>query len=122
LISPAVKTLIGERIDTVPELEAILLLRENPAREWTAEEAGKRLYVSTLVAAHILEVLRERGFFGGNADGYRYEPESPELAAAVEELGAAYARHLVTVTEIIHAKPSRNIRDFANAFRVRRPQ
>lgn len=122
MISAAVRTLIAERIDTVPELEAILLLRENATREWTADEAGKRLYVSTLVAAHILDVLGERGFFAGGGDRYRYVPESAELAAAVDELSTAYATHLVTVTEMIHAKPGRNIRDFAKAFRVRRPQ
>jgi len=122
VIPHAVRTLIAERIDTVPELEALLLLRDNPTRDWSAEEAGKRLYVSTLVAAHILNVLRDREFLRGVADQYRYGPASGELADAVDQLAEAYARHLVQVTEIIHSKPSRVVRDFANAFRIRGPQ
>ncbi|MEO6027562.1 MAG: hypothetical protein ABIR79_11905 [Candidatus Binatia bacterium] len=121
-ISHAVKTLIAERIDSIPELEALLLVRDDRASDWSPEEAGKRLYVSTLVATYILGILRERGFLAERDARYRYEPASSELADAVDQLAAAYARHLVAVTEIVHSKPSRNIRDFANAFRVRGPQ
>ena len=121
-ISPAVRALIAERIESVPELEAVLLLRADPHRAWTAEEAGQRLYVSTTVAAHVLAQLRERGFFDQTGETYRYAPESPELAAAVDDLATAYSRHLVAVTQLIHAKPSRSVREFADAFRLRRPR
>jgi len=121
-ISHTVKTLIAERIDSIPELEALLLVRDDRARDWSPAEAGMRLYVSTLVAAHILSTLREREFLAEREARYRYEPVSPELADAVDQLAAAYARHLVAVTEIVHSKPSRDVRDFANAFRVRGPQ
>lgn len=122
LISPAVRALIAERLDSVPELEAVLLLREHAARGWTAEEAGTRLYVSTTVAAHVLATLAERGFFSATDATYRYAPATPEIADAVDQLAIAYRRHLVAVTEIIHSKPSRNVRDFANAFRLRKPR
>lgn len=39
-----VRRLIAERIDSVPELEAILLFREYRARSWTAAQASVRLY------------------------------------------------------------------------------
>jgi hypothetical protein len=122
LIPPAVRALIAERIDSVPELEAVLLFRAQPGRTWTPEQAGQRLYVSTTVAAHLLTELSERGFFAREGEIYRYAPESPELAAVVEELANAYSRHLVAVTLLIHSKPSQSVRDFANAFRLRRPK
>lgn len=121
-IPDAVRRLIADRIDSVPELEALLLFRENRNHEWSAEEAGKRLYVSTLVAAHILGVLSERGLFVSVGDRYRYDPQSGELASAVDDLAMAYSRQLVAVTQIIHSKPSQNVLDFANAFRLRRPK
>lgn len=120
-ISPTVRRLIADRIDSVPELEAILLLRESRDHEWTAEEAGKRLYVSTVVAAHVLGTLVEREFVARTQDRYRYAPASPELAAAVDELAVTYARHLVAVTKLIHSKPSASVRQFSDAFRLRRP-
>jgi hypothetical protein len=122
LIPPAVRYLIAERIDSVPELEAVLLFRNDPTRTWTPEEAGQRLYVSTTVAAHVLAELRERGFFAQECERYRYAPASPELAAVLDDLAAAYSRQLVAVTQLIHAKASRSVRDFANAFRLRRPK
>lgn len=121
LIPNAVRELIAERLDSVPELEAVLLFRENPGRTWTAEEAGTRLYVSTTVAAHVLDTLAGRGFFTATGEAYRYQPESADLAMAVDQLADAYRRHLVAITELIHAKPSRQVRDFANAFRLRKP-
>jgi hypothetical protein len=119
LIPHVVRQLIAERLDSIPELEAVLLLREGGPRGWTPEDAGRRLYVSTTVAAHILAALRERGFFASDGDEYRYHPESPALAEAVDALAAAYRSQLVAVTHLIHSKPGRNVRDFAEAFRLR---
>lgn len=119
-ISDDVRRLIAERIDSIPELEAILLLREYQSRTWTAAEAGERLYVSKSVAAHILGVLEQRGFIARDGDGYRYHPGSSELEATIDSLAVAYSHHLVSVTELVHAKPSANVRHFAEAFRFRR--
>lgn len=114
-----VKRLIAEYIDSVPELEAVLLLREHAHRDWTPTEAGQRLYVSTTVAAHVLAKLEEQGFLTHNEAGYRYAP-GPEIRPAVDQLAEAYARHLVEVTHMIHKKPPQSIRQFADAFRFRK--
>jgi len=120
-IPVAVRRLILESIDSVPELEAILLLRENAGRTWNAAETGERLYVSKAVAAHILGVLGARGFLSSeDGERYRYAPASPELAAMTDELAFSYSHHLVAVTHLIHAKPSASVRQFADAFRLRK--
>ena len=62
-IPEAVRQLIADSIDSIAELEAILLLRRERDRFWSVEEAGRRLYVSEVVAGHVLSVLTERGFF-----------------------------------------------------------
>jgi hypothetical protein len=121
-IPAAVRRLIAERIDSVPELEAILLLREHTDHAWTADEAGRRLYVSTTVASHVLGVLCDRGFCVRNGEGFIYQPESPALGGEVDQLADAYSRHLVEVTHLIHSKPSQNLRDFVDAFRLRKPK
>lgn len=121
-IPGAVRMLIARKLDSIPELEALLLFRDDAGRAWTAEAAGRRLYVSTAVAASIVERLRERGFLACSGDTYRYAPESDALAQAVEQLAEAYSRHLVAVTNLVHAKPTRGVRDFADAFRLRKPR
>ncbi|HYC56332.1 MAG TPA: hypothetical protein VEL28_15475 [Candidatus Binatia bacterium] len=115
-----VKRLIAEAIDSVPELEAVLLLREHSDRTWTAEQAGERLYVSKPVAAHVLSVLAERGFASESHGAYRYAPSSGDIALVVDQLATAYSRHLIEVTHLIHAKPSASVRRFAEAFRLRK--
>lgn len=118
-VPDSVKRLIAERIDSVPELEALLLLREHADRGWTPGEAGQRLYVSTAVATHVLAKLAGHGFLSGSDGVYRYAAESG-LAQAVDQLADAYSHHLVQVTEMIHNKPPPSIRHFANAFRLRK--
>jgi hypothetical protein len=115
-----IRRLIAESIDSIPELEAILLLREYRTRTWTAVQAGERLYVSKTVAAHILAVLETRGFLTADEQGYRYSPSSKELEATLDRLAAAYSHHLVPVTQLVHAKPNASVRHFADAFRFRK--
>jgi hypothetical protein len=104
----------------VPELEAILLLRAEPGRRWTATEAGARLYVSVTMAAHVLTVLAERGFLFVDGDTYRYAPVRLELDGTVADLAHAYATDLIAITHLIHSKPATSIRQFADAFRLRK--
>ena len=51
---------LAERIDTVPQLEALLLLWENPQRLWSEEDLAARVYVSRQVAATILQALQRQ--------------------------------------------------------------
>jgi hypothetical protein len=115
-----VRLLIAESIDSVPELEAILLLRKDAHRQWTATEAGQRLYVSETVAEYLLGILADRGFFAREGQAYRYAPKTSELDSVVGKLADSYSRALIAVTTAIHSKPSRSVRQFADAFRLRK--
>jgi hypothetical protein len=112
--------LILDGIDSVPELEAILLLRDHRPRRWSEKEVGERLYVSTAVAGHLLNVLAERGFLSCVVGEYGFAPATPDLAETIDELAVTYEHHLIEVTLFIHSKPGPSIRQFANAFRLRR--
>jgi hypothetical protein len=112
--------LILEAIDSVAELEALLLLRETPGQKWTVDAAASRLYVSSAVAADALGALARRGFLEETPEGFLYSPSSPALAEHVAELAAAYSVSLIAVTHLIHSKPSSSVQDFARAFRFRK--
>jgi hypothetical protein len=119
-IPEVVRTLIATSIDSISELEAILLLRDHRNRAWTREEAGRRLYVSQLVAGYILEVLSNRGLFVQEGEGYRYAPRTPDIEHAADALAETYARNLIGVTHLVHAKPGPGVLEFARAFRFRK--
>ena len=105
-------------IDSVAQLEALLLLRANPQEEWDAQKTASRLYASEAEAAAVLTRLCEDGLLTCHDGIYRYHPEE-NARDVIDRLAATYARHLIPVTNMIHAKP-RRIREFADAFRFRK--
>lgn len=119
-IPEPVRRLILEAIDSIAELEALILLRETPEQRWTPEAVAVRLYVPHVVAAHALDALSRRGFLDETTGGYSYHPSSSAMVEAVTALARTYATHLIAVTNLIHAKPSPSIQDFARAFRLRK--
>lgn len=51
---------------------------------------------------------------------YRYGPASPEAARAVQLLDRLYIERRVTIITLIFSKPIDTIKDFADAFRIRK--
>ena len=112
-----VRDLILRHIDSVAQLEALLLLRAHPVDSWTAASTAKRLYAPEGEIVRALARLCADGFLIREQQTYRYEC-SVEKREKVDRLADAYSRHLIPVTNLIHAKP-RNIRQFSDAFKFR---
>jgi hypothetical protein len=110
---------IFAHIESIAHLEALLLLRENPGQDWTAERAAQRLYIPVDKAARALGSLAESGFLALGQQGYRFSCHTGALEEMVSRLAQTYREKLIPVTNMIHAKPNR-IREFANAFRLRK--
>jgi hypothetical protein len=51
---------LAERIDSVPQLEAVLLLWQDPQQLWSEEELAGRIYVGRQDAATILQSLQRQ--------------------------------------------------------------
>ena len=114
-----VRDFIFRYIDSVAQLEALLLLRSHPTETWDAAKIAERLYSGERETKESLSQLCQNGLLT-MADGiYRYEFASPERANMVDRLIVIYTRHLIPVTNIIHGKP-RRIRQFADAFKFRK--
>jgi hypothetical protein len=117
-VSPDVRNFILERIQSVAELEALLLLHKHDGETWSAARAADRLYIAEPAAMEILTRLATENLCSVEAEGFRFAPAGAEETALVGRLADAYARHLIPVTRIIHGKPAR-IHRFADAFRFR---
>jgi hypothetical protein len=110
---------IVRHIDSIAQIEALLLLRRHAPDTWDVPSTARRLYVSEQEASEILENLCEDGLLQCDAGIYRFACRTPEAERLVERLAEAYAGNLIAVTNIIHGKP-RRIREFANAFKLRK--
>lgn len=122
-IAQEVSLFLADHIDSVLELELLLLLRSESARTWTAAELANELKIDPAFAAAQLEKFHHRKFLArtDQADGaYRYAPASPELDAAVASVAATYATHRVSMIALIFSKPTSTLKSFADAFRIRK--
>jgi DNA-binding IclR family transcriptional regulator len=117
VVADDIKEFILAHIDSIAQLEALLLLRANPEKLWDAAEAARRLYINESDGQEILARLRAEGLVSGDSNGYRYTPGTEK--ALIDRLAEAYARHLIPITNIIHQRPSR-IREFADAFKLKK--
>jgi hypothetical protein len=107
-------------IPSVPYLEAVLLLRAEPQRTWTAQEAARRLYLAEPRAAELLADLGSAGIAAPESTGCRYSPSTPELAEILDRLAAHYAADLVGISDLIHSRVDKKAQQFADAFRFRK--
>jgi hypothetical protein len=118
-ISDEVRNFILKYIDSVAQLEALLLIRANPQDMWDIPRLATRLYIGEAEASDILNRLCADGLLSAIDASFRFEGISPNIVALVSEVQIVYARQLIPVTNIIHAK-LRRIRSFADAFRFRK--
>ncbi|MCY1073534.1 hypothetical protein [Archangium lansingense] len=117
-----VRRFITDHIDSVEQLEILLLLHQHPERSWTAESVARELRISALSADDRLKDMARSGILAkvqGSEVEYRYAP-SQQLGDVVAGLATAYAERRVTVINLIFSKPIDKIRTFADAFRLRR--
>ena len=114
-----VRDFILGHIDSVAELEALLLLRNYAEQNWTIEAVAKRLYVSEAMAAEALARLAADGLCICSDEFYRYHPSNEEQGITIGRLSEAYAHYLIPITNLVHNKPAR-IQKFADAFRFRK--
>jgi hypothetical protein len=125
LIPADVRQFILKRIDSIAQLEALLLLSGHPHVAWTAETVARRLYISEQETIAWMARLQDQGLVGVSSDEpvtYRYQPESPELDALFKRVVESYVQHLVPVTNLVHEKATSRIRQFADAFKFRKEE
>ena len=121
-IQADVRTFIAEQIDSVAQLELLLLLHGNPEKSWSAGEAAVKLCTAVEMTATLLAELTQRGLLSAAEAPevrYSYAPKTKQLAQLVTDLAQLYHARRVTVITLIYAQPVDKLRSFADAFRIR---
>ncbi|MGH9648789.1 MAG: hypothetical protein ACRD4E_18460 [Bryobacteraceae bacterium] len=111
-------------IDSVPHLEALLLLWQNPSQQWTIEGVAKRLWIDHEATRSLLNDLARNQFLSvivGEQEQYafRADPGNDRILRGVAEI---YRQEMIRISTMIHAKPSSAVRAFARAFRFTKEQ
>lgn len=122
-LSREVDEFIRDEIDTIPHLEALLLVWNSRPKQWTIDEMTAELYVDSAASKSILQSLARRGLLAlesGAPERYRYASVSLSRDSIVEAVDAAYRNDLIRISRMIHSNAARTIRDFAEAFRFKK--
>lgn len=116
---------ILDKIDSVPHLEALLLLWNTRPQCWTRENLALRLHISPNEAGKLLHDLHRDELVGVQPDAtdqYCYQSNLTQRDELIEAVDATYRHHIVRISTMIHSKASSAIRDFARAFRITKEQ
>lgn len=117
----AVRTLLADCIDSVEQLEILVLLHRERDRRFAAAEVSQELRTNVDSTRERLDELVARGLAAAaDVDGARRYALLQDREAAVAAVAEAYAARRVSVITFIVTKPVERIRSFADAFRLRR--
>lgn len=123
-VSKIVEDFIRRFIHSVYELEILMMLRDDPSREWGALAASQALLIEQGAVAASLRQLQNAGLLArrtlDDEDLYQYKPASPELERTGNELAHAYTNYRVKVIHMIASQPTDKVRTFADAFKLRK--
>jgi predicted ArsR family transcriptional regulator len=117
---------LREDVESVRQLDALLLLSADAARPWRAEQVSGELRCGLGWTVQQLEDLAAKGLVEHTAgqDGqpaYRYAPRDHGLQTIVATVTELYQRRKTAVISLIFGEPSRDsARAFSDAFRLRR--
>ena len=112
-----------QNIESVEQLEVLVLLLRRAQRGWSPDEVARELYSHPVSISRRLAMLLARGLLREIEPGcYQYAPRTPELHATVVRVADSYQERRVAVITLIASKPVENVRAFSDAFRIRRPR
>jgi hypothetical protein len=112
---------LHQNIESVEQLEVLLLLWRTPERGWTSDEVATAVYSHPSSVIRRLAMLYGQGLLREREPGcYQYAPRTVDLHDTVTRLDHMYRERRVAVITLIASKPMENVRAFSDAFRIRR--
>lgn len=122
-IPEEVRRFLAEYIDSLFQLEVLLLLQARPDIGWTAEQVDCQTRIGLESVKALLTRFEQTGLLSVSQEpelSYRYHPANAELDQAIRLVAATYKERRVRVTSFIYSSPLDKIRSFAEAFRIRK--
>jgi hypothetical protein len=107
---------IEEQIESVPHLEALLLIWRKHPKAWSIQEMASALYVPEPLAEDILRNLNRRDLLNESNDCFGLN-KSEQREDLLRRVDATYRRELIRISRMIHEKAPSAVREFARSFR-----
>ena len=123
-IPAAVLQFVLRRIDTVTELETLLIMSAEGTRLWSVDDIAARIYLAKPSAAAVLHALQTHRLITSDDAGtrFRFTPVSDEERQTILQTAMAYRTHLIPIATLIHKKASGSVQEFARAFSLKKDE
>jgi hypothetical protein len=121
--SEELEKFIAAEINSLEQLEILLLLSGNPHKWWTAAGVYDVVKSSVQSVRDRLEEMVLRGILRKEDESelrYQFGPKNDAIWKVTSELRDAYKERSVKVVQAIYSKPPDAVQEFARAFRLRR--
>lgn len=113
---------LDERIESVPHLEALLILWESGS-VWDSSGMASRIYLSVSATNGVLQDLRRAGLAVMRDEGqYSYDGIWDERSVMMARVAQTYRQNVTRVTLRIHGRVSAPVLEFARAFDLKKEQ
>jgi len=122
-IPPRVLAFLAEHIETVEQFQLLIRLVDSADRWWDATTVARELGFAESDAREALDHLAKRNLLDIRITGdvrYQFHPGNRELLDVVIACTDLFHRRPLQVLEAITGPRTRSIRDFADAFRIRK--
>ena len=119
-IPPDVLKFVLKHIDTLEQLEVLLLVSALPDREWTGDDVYQVVKTNPNLVKKRLEEFTAKGFLVRAGEGYRYAPQNDEIARQIANVASFYKLGRHRLIELIYSPTTEEMRGFSEAFRFRK--
>lgn len=122
-LPPRVLAFMADHIRSLDDLQLLIAMIQAPDRWWDASVAARELGTSPTAARLLLDHLATQNLLDIRITGdvrYQFHPGTEELREAALEAAEEYRTNPLTLAQLVTGTAKRRIRDFADAFRIRR--
>lgn len=116
---------LNTRIDSIEQLQVLLLLHSNPQRTWTIAEISYEIRsVETSIAKRLNDLYERKVLVKMNEtdDLHTFSPFSSDISTLIQSLAEENRRRPYRIIEAIYSRPAKSILEFAAAFKLRGDQ
>jgi hypothetical protein len=123
--SEELERFLAEEIQSLEQLEILLLLSADVHKWWTARGVYDVVKSSPNSVEDRLKEFSKRGMLkteSGIETRYQFALSDPSFLGIINELREAYKARSVKVVQAIYSKPPDPMSEFAKAFRIRKEE
>lgn len=119
-ISDDLRSFILDCIESASQIEILVLISKDKDKKWTSQEIREQLRSSDKSVENNLKRLHLNGILSIEENLYYYSPTNPKLENVSSELIDAFNKYPLRILEIVYNKQSEVLREFSEAFRLRK--